>query len=375
MFPETLTINDDTLKYQHMPEALILFLMTSVMSGVFALIQGGSAWLNANSQAAVSASQSAHAFWLALLCIITGAFCLFYREGFTIDRKAGTISIQNGEPGFYRAKTFLLADVATLIFSNITFKPGKGSEFPAFVLRLKIRDQDIRVLFTKDEFEARQMARQIAEFAGVPHLDTGGQKLRPGNPAIVYPPPPRMRSIYSINGDDVVIEISPAKKFTAEQIMNVAIFSCLFAGLIYLTFSVMSRPLFTSKETVAAIICFSGIFILAGFFYLELKDVLARRFETVILEASPAALRVRRKRPAREVVIEIPVPSIKQIHFWNEKSLWIDSRNGVEVVGAGLKREELEWIRAMLINSLSRSPELSSVESAPQPASPSPSEN
>ena len=312
-----------------------------------------------------------------------GVAMIFGRAGVSIDKRMGQVNQWWGLLFPLKTNLYNLADIQQVSISK-KIRRSKNSSYTVYPVCLKGATVQIDIEEPQAYGEARRCAENLAKFTGLPLADsTSGQevirdpdrldesireKVRRTGAREIPSAPANMKTSYSIDGQEIQLDIPPSgwhPIFFIPILLGLGI-----AAFIY--FSAVHGLLHDSKAPLPFKL-FGGLFIilpLIGVVMPALK--LATRRYTVLVSPQKLTLESRwalgksiqtmaaeeieelqlSQGPLPEEAKETPVPKIL-FEIMGSGNILVRSDKTTLTFGKGLDRQELEWLLALIENTIS----------------------
>jgi hypothetical protein len=237
-----------------------------------------------------------------------------------------------------------------------------GSKYNVFAIRIIGANGDkLNVCDELDELKARVMVEEIAKFTGLKLLDsTGGvlgvreapmlgkslreQVQNSTEELNINAPPPKMRSIFTVQGNQVAFKLPPPP-------FSRRVLATILGGTVTFLIIINKRafPISTQGKWV---LCLSlGLLELL----IVLGAILRQAHQKITVSADPDHLCLTTKIFLLNKTEEIAGKDLAELRLENhagQNNLAALSSKKILRFGYGLPREELEWIRQVLLKAL-----------------------
>lgn len=299
------------------------------------------------------------------------------RPGNVFDRKSRTVTNWWGLLTRFKSTVRHLSEFAAVTISREErhHKGGTHSVYPVRLQGVAKLNLDIDIL--SNERDARRMAEQIASFISFSIIDltTGKNILREAatlneslreqlartkQTIIIEAPPAEMRSTFTAAGDRVTFVIPP-EKFDSEFFFPMLILvGVLFGVGIGILFGQGTPKQFPGRWILVAIL---GTFFFVVPIVWLVVYVLSKRSLGGTAEATPDELRVTCKQLIGFRTITIPSAELQDLRIETLPTrrmaparhlLEAGSKKEYVLFAYGLPRQELEWIRAVILKAVTK---------------------
>ena len=313
-----------------------------------------------------------------------GAALVFGRAGTIVDRRMGTVTTWWGLLVPFRRKERPLSDFDSVVVSR-EVRRSKNSTYTVYPVRMAGPGEgEVKIEEGRDLNKARAMGEEVAKFLGVKLVDRSmgttvvreadeldeslrERKERKGEQVAVPDTPAERRAQQSVVGDTLAFDIPP-RGFTPILLVPLAI-GLVIPTVVYFAF--LRHVLGDEKMPLPVKLLFTAF--IGGFFIalpllVTWGGALSSARRRARVEVSPTELRVTQSGllPGRAKLIltaeleelEIVGESVAKGQASSTPKFLGGARHVIVArsdratltFGAGLSREELEWMRAIIWN-------------------------
>lgn len=304
-----------------------------------------------------------------LVFATVGAVLLFGRSGIIFDKAARTVTRWYGLLFPMWTKVHELANFSDVSMGKETRK-HKNSAYIVFPVRLVTTEDDaFDISEPRDEQEARKLAEEIAKFLNFDIVDsTSGpyirrekgtldeslrDRLQRTGEAVDISSPPRMRSKYSAEGNTIIFNIPPPP-FNPALIPPVIIAVLIASIAVYKYLGPLLSDTKASAQVKWIYGGFMGLFFILLPIGFALGALIAGTTRRVRVEADVQSLRIRRTVLIFSRTATISGEELEELRLDSKgkPQLAALSDRRTEHFGEGLSREELKWMRAVILKAV-----------------------
>ena len=307
-----------------------------------------------------------------IFCTLFGAAGLVFtlgRAGTVFDKTSGIATKWWGILWFpLWSKTFQLTDVRCVAVSHERRK-NKNSSYSVYPVRLRGNSGDVLHLTEpRDDLEARRLAEEIAQFLNLPVRDSSlgetvtrspeelqeslrDKLLRTNQEVSITAPPASAKSTVSAEGNRVIFNIPPQPQAVGCQagctLVMLAIFGTIVASIL--------GPAKVSTGLVVGVVAAIAVVAIA----VQIVVAMNTRWE---VSADRDGLRVTTIGPVRRHVEEMSAAELEELRVAGRNGdpssnlraglLAISDRKKLRFA-EGLSRDELGWMRTLIMKALS----------------------
>ena len=348
----------DRLSYRQGCGWLSLFGLPLLAAGVLLLVTAAhSGPMKTRGGAPTGVSDALRLTLFGLPSVAIGIAFIFGRRGIIFDKRAGTVATWWGLLFIpLWTKSFELAAFNAVSLSREKRGMGKRDTYIVFPIRLLDADLgQLNLCAGQNEIKARVLAEEIAKFIGFKLLDstggildvraaaTLGESLRKqvqhsAEEMNLSAPLYGVRSTFMAQGNQVAFKLpSPSFSF------------CLVApGLVCVVMFTIFVSSLPGMPLGMWLLIWLPLLIILGALLLQVR-------RKVTVSAAPAGLRLTTKNILFSKTEEIAGKDLEELRLENQSGKYnLAALSGKKILrfGAGLSREELEWIRQVLLKAL-----------------------
>jgi hypothetical protein len=362
----------DRLSYKSGGGCIGLFGLPFLCAGLFMFIMALSGNVKVKGGGTAGAGQLVFMALFSLPFIAIGAALVLGRGGIIFEKTARTVTTWWGLLFPFKSTVRNLSEFVAVTISREE-RRSKNGTYIVYPIRLKAKaGKDVDIDTSQNEQAARQTAEEVAKFIDFGIVDSSsGERVerdagkldeslrermaRKHQEVSIDAPPQGMRSTYSAEGDRVTFEIPPPG-FNFASLLPIG---CMGAFALWVFYGALTSATSTfPRWAVIAVIL--GIFVLV-----PLLGVLISTFSNrgCTVEASPDGLRMTSKGAFFNRTRVISSDDLEELRVKSSTPrnasaigpcLEAVSDKQFARFGNGLPREELEWIRAVILKAVTK---------------------